>query len=56
MRWEREKLPEPSFHVYGKDGAKIVVYNVRKCPKKRDRKTYRKKIKKYDTKRRTPDS
>ena len=56
MRWDREKLTEPNFHVYGKNGTKIIVYNVRRCPKKGDWKTLRKKIKKYDTKRRTLNS
>ena len=43
--------------MYGKNGTKIVVYNVRRCPKKRRlKKTDRKKINKYDTKGRTPDS
>ena len=53
MRWDREKFPEPSLHVYGKNGAKIIVYNVRRCTKKRRifGKRYRKKIKKYDIKR-----
>ena len=35
MRWDREKLPEPNLHVYGKDDTKIMVYNMRKWPKKR---------------------
>ena len=35
MRWDREKLPHPNLHVYGKNGTKIMVYNVRRCPKKR---------------------
>ena len=30
MRWDREKFPEPSLHMYGKDDTKIVVYNMRK--------------------------
>ena len=43
--------------MYGKNGTKIMVYNVRRCPKKRRlKKTDRKKIKKYDTKGRTSDS
>ena len=35
-----------------------MVYNMKRYPKKREKKktTYRKKIKKYDTKGRTPDS
>ena len=32
MKWDREKLPEPNLHVYGKDDTK--VYNMRKWPKK----------------------
>ena len=43
MRWDREKLPEPNLHVYGKNETKIMVYNMRRCPKKRDWKTERKK-------------
>ena len=35
MRWDREKLLEPNLHVYGKDDTKIMVYNMRKWPKKR---------------------
>ena len=34
MRWDREKLPEPNLHVYGKDDTKIMIYNMRKWPKK----------------------
>ena len=36
MRWDREKLPKPNLHVYGKNDAKIMVYNMRMCPKKGD--------------------
>ena len=59
MRWDREKLPEPNLHVYGKDDTKIMVYNMRRWPKKGGRgigKPRAKKIKKYITKRRTLDS
>ena len=34
MRWDREKFPKPNSHVYGKDDTKIIVYNVRKWPRK----------------------
>ena len=34
MRWDKEKLPEPNLHVYGKDDTKVMVYNMRKWPKK----------------------
>ena len=60
MRWDREKLPEPNLHVYGKDDTKIMVYNMRKWLKRGDRKKPRakkkKKIKKQVTKRRNLDS
>ena len=35
MRWDRGKLSEPNLHVYGKDDTKIMVYNMRRWPKKR---------------------
>ena len=35
MRWDKEKLPEPNLHVYGKDDTKVMVYNMRKWPRKR---------------------
>ena len=57
MRWDKEKLPEPNLHVYGKDDTKVMVYNMRKWPKKgikkKKKNLERKKIKKYITKRRT---
>ena len=34
MRWDNEKLPEPNLHVYGKDDTKIMIYNMRRSPKK----------------------
>ena len=56
MRWDREKLPEPNLHMYGKDDTKIMVYNMRKCPKRGGSENLeQKKIKKYITKRRTLD-
>ena len=33
MRWDREKLPKPDSHVYGENGAKIMVYNMKRNPK-----------------------
>ena len=52
MRWDREKLPEPNLHVYGKDDTKIMVYNMKRCPKKRGLEKQRKrKFKKYNSKR-----
>ena len=33
MRWDREKLPEPNLHMYGKDDTKNIVYNMRKWPR-----------------------
>ena len=44
MRGDREKLPQPNLHVYGENGTKIMVYNVRGYPKKKgDWKTLEKK-------------
>ena len=34
MKWDREKLPEPSLHVYAKDNTKIMIYNMRRSLKK----------------------
>ena len=56
MRWDKEKLPESNLHVYGKDDTKVMVYNMRKWPKKGIKKPRAKKMKKYITKRRTLDS
>ena len=53
VRWDKKKLSEPNLHVYGKDDTKVMVYNMRKWPKKGMEKPRAKKIKKYITKRRT---
>ena len=43
--------------MYGKDDTKIMVYNMRRCPKKEDEKKPRtNKIKKQVTKKRTLNS
>ena len=31
MRWDRKKLPKPNLHVYGENGTKIMVYNMKMC-------------------------
>ena len=36
MRWDKEKLPKPDLHVYGENGTKIMIYNMKRCPKKED--------------------
>ena len=43
MRWDRKKLPKPDLHVYGENGTKIMVYNMKRCPKKREWKNILKK-------------
>ena len=43
MRWDKKKLPESNLHVYGKDDTKIMIYNMRRSPKRRDRKNTREK-------------
>ena len=52
MRWDREKLPTPDSHVYGENGVKIVVYNMKRNSKKRGQKKNREKekFKKYNNK------
>ena len=44
MRWDKEKLPKPDLHVYGENGTKIMIYNMKRCPKKEDRKNREKKV------------
>ena len=34
MRWDKEKLLRPDLHVYSENGTKIMVYNMKRCPKK----------------------
>ena len=43
MRWDREKLLEPNLHVYVKDDTKIIVYNIRRWPKKKGSKNLEQK-------------
>ena len=55
MKWDREKLPKPDSHVYGENGSEIMVYNMKRNPKKRDWKKNREKekFKKYNSKRKS---
>ena len=43
MRWDKKKLPEPNLHVYDKDDTQIMVYGMKRSPRKRDRKNTREK-------------
>ena len=43
MRWDKKKLPEPNLHVCGKDDTQIMVYSMKRSPRKRDRKNTREK-------------
>ena len=45
MRWDREKLPKLDSHVYGENGAKIMVYNMKRNSKKGGEKAKEKKRK-----------
>ena len=49
MRWDSEKLLALDSHVYGENGAEIMVYNMKRNSKKRGRKKNREKerFKKY---------
>ena len=52
MRWDKEKLPKPDSHMCGENGAEIMIYNMKKNPKKGGLKKQRKrKFKKYNSKR-----
>ena len=52
MRWDKERLPTPDSHVYGENGAEIMVYNMKRHSKKRGQEKNRKKekFKKYNSK------
>ena len=54
----QEKLPKPNLHVYGKNGTKIMVYNMKRCPKRRGLKKNREKesLRNTTPKGKTPDS
>ena len=43
MRWDREKFPESDSQMYGENGAKVMVYNMKRNPKKGGRKKNREK-------------
>ena len=43
MRWDREKFPKSDSHVYGENGAKVMVYNMKRNPKKGRKKKRRKR-------------
>ena len=44
MRWDREKLPKPDSHVYGKNGAEIMVYNMKMNSRKRKKNREKRKV------------
>ena len=44
MRWDKEKLPKPNLHVYGKDDTKIMVYNMRRSPREKIEKLRAKRL------------
>ena len=44
MRWDRKAPPESNLHVYGKDDIEFRVYNVKRSPKRKDRKKTREKV------------
>ena len=49
MRRDMEKLPESDSHVYGENGVEVMVYNMKRNPKKGGRKknTEKERFKKY---------
>ena len=44
MRWDREKLPKPDSHVYGENGAEIMVYNMKMNSRKRKKNREKRKV------------
>ena len=44
MRWDRKAPPESNLHVYGKDDIEFRVYNVKRSPKRKDKKKTREKV------------
>ena len=46
MRWDRDKLSTPDSHVYGENGAEIMVYNTKRPSKKggREKKQRKRKV------------
>ena len=45
MRWDREKFPESDSQMYGENGAKVMVYNMKRNPKKKKTEEKQRKIK-----------
>ena len=45
MRWDKEKLSAPDSHVYGENGAEVMVYNIKRDSKKRAQRKKRRKRK-----------
>ena len=39
VRWDRKEFPESNLHVYDRDDTKIVVYNMGRCTRKKERKS-----------------
>ena len=53
MKWNRERLLTPDSHVYGENGAEIMVYNMKRHSKKkwtRKKNGERERFKKYNSK------
>ena len=44
MRWDRKKLPKPDSHVYGENGAEIMVYNMKMNSRKRKKNREKRKV------------
>ena len=47
MGWDRKKLPTPESHVYGENRAEIMIYNMKRHPKKkmmRDKKRRKREV------------
>ena len=43
--WDKKKFPEPNLLVYGKDDTQIMVYNMRRLPRKGEGENTKKRLK-----------
>ena len=52
MRWDREKVSTPDLHMYGENGAEIMVYNMKRHSKTggREQNKEKERLKKYNKK------
>ena len=47
--WDKKKFPEPNLHVYVKDNTQIMVYSMRRSPRKKGSEKHQKKTREIIT-------